>query len=189
MSGRLGRALIVVGAALLVGALSLFAWGSWDDARARDAAAGVVEALEPLLGTVDAAEGWDMAAVIVDGQDYVGVLAIPALGLELPVASTWSYEQLADGPCRYFGSVAGGDLVIAGRSYDSHFGRIGSLGVGDEVSLTCADGTVCVYEVAEIDSVGADDIDAMTSGEFALTLFTDTGGGQSRVAVRCDRVA
>jgi len=32
------------------------------------------------------------------------------------------------------------------------------------------------------------DIKEMTSGEFDLTLFTCTVGGQYRVTVRCDRV-
>lgn len=181
----------------MVGALSLFAWGLWDNARAGDVAARTMGELRAELGAdvapgspaASAAATGGMATVSVDGTDYIGYLTVPSLGLELPVASTWSYEQLADGPCRYYGSVAGGSLVIAGRSYAAHFGRLAELGVGDEVALTCADGTVYVYEVAEVDSVAAADVDAMTSGEFALTLFTDTGAGQSRVAVRCDRVA
>lgn len=138
-------------------------------------------------GSAAAAE--DMPMVDVDGRDYVGYLAIPSLGLELPVASTWSYEQLADGPCRYYGTAEDGDLVIAGRDYDAHFGRIDRLGVGDRVAFVGADGVAYEYEVAEIDSVAAGDVGAMTSSGFALTLFTDTGVGQSRVAVRCDRAS
>ena len=51
----------------------------------------------------------------------IGILEIPALDLELPVISSWSYSSLRLAPCRYSGSAYKGDLVIAAHNYQSHF--------------------------------------------------------------------
>ena len=45
------------------------------------------------------------------------------------------------------------------------------------------------YTVAELETLGKYDVEEMTSGDWDLTLFTCTYGGQSRVTVRCLRTA
>ena len=47
-----------------------------------------------------------MPTAEVEGYDYIGVLSIPVLDLELPVMDSWSYPQLKLSPCRYEGSAA-----------------------------------------------------------------------------------
>ena len=128
-----------------------------------------------------------MTEVEIDGYAYIGYLSIPALDLELPVMSEWSYPQLKISPCRYAGSTKTDDLVIAAHNYTRHFGTIKNLSPGDAVYFTDMDGMVSVYEVAEIDTLSPTDIEEMTDSGFALTLFTCTYSGQSRVTVRCDR--
>ena len=49
------------------------------------------------------------------------------------------------------------------------------------------DGFVTVYEVAEVTTLQPEAIAEMESGEYPLTLFTCTYGGQSRVTVRCTK--
>ena len=44
-----------------------------------------------------------MTEVEINGNLYIGYLSIPALNLELPIMSTWSYPQLQIAPCRYHG--------------------------------------------------------------------------------------
>lgn len=189
MRHRAGLILMAAGAALLVGALSLFAWTRWDESRAADDAASVMEQVAAAIAggeAEDPGDGYGMRAVEVDGVWYVGYLTVPALGLELPVASAWSYEQLEVTPCRYYGTARGGNLVVAGYNYDAHFGGLAGLAAGDEVLLTCADGTTYDYEVVEVGSLGAYDVDEMTSSGYDLTLFTCTSGGQACLVVRCD---
>lgn len=184
---RVALALIVAGTALLVGALSLFAWTRWDEARAADSASAVMEGLRPQVGTVEAEGDDPLPRAYVDGNWYIGYLDVPALGLELPVMTTWSYDQLRVAPCRYFGSVETGNLVIAGYNYAAHFSRISDLRTGDAVSFVGMDGTAYDYEVADVEVLAATAVDEMTAGEYGLTLFTCTPGGESRVAVRCER--
>lgn len=125
--------------------------------------------------------------VEIDGYGYVGYLTIPALGLELPVMAEWDYARLRLAPCRYSGSTKTGDLVIAAHNYARHFGSLQTLLAGDEVRFTDMDGVVTVYEVAAVEILQPTAVEEMTAGEYDLTLFTCTYGGQSRVTVRCDR--
>ena len=185
---RIGLALIAVGAALLVGALSLFAWVRWDEVRAGDSVRDVMEQLESKVGSVEPEDDDPLPRAYVDGNWYIGYVEVPALELELPVMTTWSYDQLRVAPCRYYGSVATGNLVIAGYNYPAHFGRIDKLSSGDEVRFVGMDGTEYDYEVADVEVLSDAAVDEMTAGEYGLTLFTCTPGGESRVAVRCERM-
>lgn len=127
----------------------------------------------------------EMPTSMVKGDDYIGVVEVPSLGLSLPVMSSWSYPKLRKAPCRFEGSAYSGDLIIAGHNYTRHFGRLKNLSAGTEVRFTDVAGNVFVYKVLTIEKLGSYDSDAMRSGEWDLTLFTCTYGGGSRVTVRC----
>lgn len=128
-----------------------------------------------------------MPELAINGQDYIGVVDIPALGLRLPVIGEWSYPNLKLAPCRYQGSAYLDDLIIMAHNYSSHFGAIGDLRPGDEVYFEDMNGYVFAYEVMELETLAGTETDEMTAGEWDLTLFTCTIGGQSRVTVRCQR--
>ena len=116
----------------------------------------------------------------------IGILEIPALDLQLPVISEWSYPALRLAPCRYTGSAYKGDLVIAAHNYQSHFGRLKTLSTGSEVIFTDAVGNRFVYQVAVIEALTPWSVEDMTSGEWPLSLFTCTLDSQNRVTVRCE---
>ena len=125
--------------------------------------------------------------VAVELGEYalLGVLRIPELGLALPVMSEWSYPLLTAAPCRYSGSLAGGDLVILGHSYRSHFRGLWSIEPGAAVELTDAAGAVRCYTVAAVETVPGSDAAAL-AGDWPLTLFTCTADSAHRVLVRCE---
>lgn len=201
MRNKTGTAFMILGTALVLAALSLFLWNQREAERAE---AAVEEILPQLIARIETAAPADLsggleleddditeasdgtAAVEIDGYTYMGYLSIPTLGLELPVMSEWDYTRLKVAPCRYTGSVGTGDLVIAAHNYARHFGTIKSLSVGDPVYFADIGGNVFAYQVAELDILAPTAIEEMTAGEYALTLFTCTYGGQSRVTVRCD---
>jgi sortase A len=195
-----------LGLLLLAAALALFCWNRWDAHRA---AAYVEEVLPQLAAQVEEnvtkrQEAQDTETepddlpilptieeeptlVTIDGVDYLGWVTIPDLGLELPVAWQWSYPQLRQTPCRYTGTVAENNLVIAAHNYDRHFGKLSSLSGGETVYFTDGNGNTITYEVVAVDILAPTDIAEMTAGEYDLTLFTCTYGGKSRVTVRCMR--
>lgn len=194
-----------LGAALVLAALSLFVWNGWEDR----AAGACVESVLPQLrrkiqapltpptgqspptassaGEVTFPDPYDptMTEVEIDGYAYIGYLSIPSVELELPVMSQWDDARLKIAPCRYTGSTKTDNLVLCAHNYDRHFWPIRNLAPGDAVYFTDMDGMVWQYEVVEVDILAPSDVEGMTAGEYELTLFTCTYGGQSRVTVRC----
>lgn len=197
---------MLLGAALILGALSLFLYNETEASAADEAAADrlvqIVEKIEARRDTAETQppevpnvplellepEDLVMTEVEVDGYGYIGYLSFPSLDLELPIMAQWDYTRLKIAPCRYTGTVRGEDLVLMGHNYTRHFGRLSRLAVGDSVIFTEMDGTVTAYEVVARDVLEPTAVEEMTAGDFDLTLFTCTYGGQSRVTVYCDRV-
>ena len=124
----------------------------------------------------------------IEGVLYIGYLTIPDLDLELSVASEWDYPTLDITPCRYTGSVNPDDLVISAHNYGPHFASIGTLQPGSPVYFTDMDGNVFRYRVALIEVLMPNDYTEMTRGEYPLTLFTCTSGGNYRLTVRCEQI-
>ena len=198
-----GTWLMTGGLLLIAAALFLTCFNLWDERRATNSAGEALreleavrpeeaEATEPGEAEIPAYlldPGREMPAVEVDGGRYIGVLEVPSLGLELPVMETWSYPNLRVAPCRYSGSAYQADMIVAAHNYKTHFGQLKELRPGDEVRFTDTEGNVFRYAVAELETLGKYDVEEMTSGDWDLTLFTCTYGGQSRVTVRCLRTA
>ena len=202
---KAGIFFIILGTALLLAALALFAFNQREDTTAQEAVAEVIPQLvdrireqtaqeetipEPELQIpveLLTEEDVQMPEMEVDGNGYIGYLSLPVLGLELPVLADWSYPKLNIAPCRYTGSVRGEDLVIMAHNYRSHFGNLNRLSVADTVMLTDINGRTITYEVVGKDILEPTAVEEMTSGDFDLTLFTCTYGGRSRVTVYCDK--
>lgn len=132
--------------------------------------------------------GMEMPVVTLDGADYIGTLEIPVLELTLPVMADWSYPALKTAPCRYEGSAYTGDLILMAHNYDSHFGRLKDLRPEDAVLLRDMEDNLFSYRVVELETLDADAVDYMSAGDWDLTLFTCTYGGQSRVTIRCEEI-
>lgn len=201
--GHKGRVWIAAGVLLIVAALCMAGYNLWDDARASASVSESYEQIEKLVpkgeavwqGTDSTGEicypdyvlnpDMEMPTLEIDGHAYIGTLEIPALELSLPVLSEWSYPNLKIAPCRYTGSVYQDNLVIAAHNYTRHFGSLKTVGIGDEVRFTDADGNVFSYLVSELEQLQPTAVDQMQAGDWALSLFTCTLGGQYRVVVRC----
>ena len=184
MKANRGTILMTIGLLLLAAALFLAGYNIWDEGSAQQVLDQLVSETpqpeppapeEPTPEYVLHPE-MDMPTVEIDGNRYIGRVTIPALGLELPVMSQWSYPNLKIAPCRYQGSAYTGDLIIAGHNY---------LGVGDAVLFTDADGNQFRYTVAQVETLAKTAVEEMAAGDWDLTLFTCTLGGQTRVTVRC----
>lgn len=207
--GRKGSVWIAVGLLMIAAALVLTIWNLEQSRLAGDSAVTVAEDLRQRIpdapqkdegyqqNTADSifpAETYpdyvlhpdmEMPVQTLDGNDYIGVIAIPSLELELPVMSQWSYDKLQIAPCRYQGSAYWNDLILMAHNYGTHFGKLRNLHFSDAVVFTDVDGNVFSYEVVELETLQPTDIEKMESGDWDLTLFTCTVGGQSRITVRC----
>ena len=129
----------------------------------------------------------EMPYVTVDGRDYIGMLYIVPMEKQFAVISEWSYENLDVAPCRYSGSVYLDNMVICAHNYSLHFGPLRNLKIGDQVRFTDMDGNQFRYTVSEIETLQPSMSEEMMTGDWDLTLFTCTVGGQTRLALRCER--
>ena len=200
MKADRGTAWINVGLLLIAAALFLSAYNEVASREARDSAQQVIVQLCETLPTETAAGAEEteapsvpeylldadreMPVQTINGQDYIGVLSIPSLELELPVISQWDYPSLKVAPCRYSGSLYQDNLIICAHNYASHFGKIKNLRVGDTAIFTDMDENVVSFQLAAQETIQPEDLEAMEAGDWDLTLFTCTVGGQSRVTVR-----
>ena len=201
---------MVLGVLLILGAAALAYWNQKEDDAAQKAVVQIIPQLvQQIQDNTDAEHANPQEAVVpelelqkpvallteedkkmteveLDGNLYIGYLCIPALNMELPIMSNWSYPQLQIAPCRYHGSIRGEDLVLMAHNYKSHFGPISQLEQGDEVLFVDMDGKTTFYTVVGKDILDPSAVEVMTAGEYDLTLFTCTYGGASRVTVYCD---
>ena len=122
MKANRGTVWINAGLLLIAAALFLSAYNERESHEARDSARQVIAQLCDALPTEagdDEAEPTtlpeslpdvqrEMPVKTINGRDYIGVLSIPSLELELPVISQWDYPALKVAPCRYSGSSVSG---------------------------------------------------------------------------------
>ena len=207
MRSKTGIACIILGAVLLLGAMLLAQFNRREDTAAKQAAMEVMPQLVTQLqerAAKDSTEPADvelqvplellteedkkMTEVEIDGHLYIGYISVPAVQIELPVMSSWSYPKLKIAPCRYTGSVRGEDMVLMAHNYSGHFKRISELEIGDDVFFTDMDDNEICYQVVGKDVLGSTAVEEMTAGDFDLTLFSCTYGGAARITIYCDRV-
>lgn len=196
MKANRGRGTVWINAGLLLIAAALFlsAYNEWESHEARDSARQVIAQLCDALPT-EAGEPTtlpdvrrEMPVKTINGRDYIGVLSIPSLELELPVISQWDYPALKVAPCRYSGSLYQDNLIICAHNYASHFGKLKELQPGDIVLFTDMDEHVVTFQMVERETLNPMDAEGMEAGDWDLTLFTCTIDGQTRVTIRFERV-
>lgn len=193
MRKTIGRGLIIAGVVLLLAAVGLYVYNRWEDTQAGEEAKQVAQELEKKVEeTVPDSEELlspELPVVEINGYEYVGYVSIPAIGIDLPVMSEWSYPKLKISPCRQFGSSRTDDLVIAAHNYETHFGKIGTLSASDSVIFTDMDGIENRYVVEKVEILDPTEVDAVQNSGYPLVLYTCTYGGQTRIVVFCSRAA
>ena len=194
MNKRFGLLLMFFGALLMTASMVLYLHNVRESREAGERAQQVVEQMKPAPTPVSVAEPTPtprlpkntMPIAEIDGNAYIGYVAIPTLDIELPVMADWSYEKLRVAPCRHAGATYSEDLVIAAHNYDKHFGGLKDLTTDDTVTFTDMDGDVFSYRVALVETVAPTAVEQVLDSDYALVLYTCTYGGKTRVAVFCD---
>ena len=202
-----GTSMILLGLLLIAVALFLTAYNLYDEQRAEQSALQVIDRLEDYLPLEVPTEAstepiveqapmpndapdyvlcpdMEMPVETINGIDYIGVLQIPSLELELPIASEWNYPKLKTAPCRYSGSAYLNNMIICAHNYSSHFGKLKNLSEEDVATFTDMAGNVFIYKMVERETLNPSDIEEMEDGDWDLTLFTCTVGGKTRVTIR-----
>ncbi len=196
---RKGSIFIIIGIVLLVSAAFLAGKNLIENERANKNAEEILDKLIPEViekneERINVPDAFftdtdvyrEMPVKTIDGREYVAIISIPSLNIDLPVFSEWDYDKLSYAPCRFSGSVYTKDLVICAHNYTGHFGPIDNLRLGDKVIVIDMDGNYFNYSVVEVETLDPSSVDEMISGDsWDLTLFTCTLSGATRITVRC----
>lgn len=184
---------IVIGSILCLSAVCLYGYNEIDAYWAAQDASKLLRTLEEdMLANsqqqikADEEDGV-MSSQMVDGLEIVGVISLPTVGIELPVAAQWNYDNLQKSACRYSGTAKDGRLIILAHNYRRHFGRLENVQNGDIVQFLDVNGNLYQYIVSEIAILGQNELDTLTESDSDLTLFTCTYSGQRRIVVRCQK--
>lgn len=200
MKRKAGKLLMTIGLLLIAAAFLLMVYNIWESKKAENMSEEILNQIkdgqDENVSSDDADEkplyeiypDMEMPVLTIDGVDYIGILTVPSLGLELPVAGNWSYPNLRRSPCRYKGSAYSNDMIIAGHNYSRHFGGLKNLAIGEEISFIDVDGHIFQYQVDDIETISGTAVEDMDAGEWDMTLFTCTYGGKSRVTIRCRKL-
>ena len=195
---KTGLFLLTAGVVLVFAALLLFFHNRIEDKKAGENAEKTLQQLEDAITEREAKDETDTTRAPdvssspgmpspAGAYDYIGYLDFPGYGLTMPVAATWSFPALEISPCRHTGSVYNDNLVVAGHNYNTHFGVLFELQLGDIVTFTDVDGNAFTYTVRELTSVSPDNSDAVMNRGYALTLYTCNWDTTERVTVFCER--
>lgn len=179
--------LIIVGVLCISAAGALIIYNKYLDKRAGEKSKEIIDIiqnniLKPEISNID------NNLISIDGNEYIGILTIPTLELELPIMSDWSYKKMKISPCRYYGSIETDDLVICAHSYKNLFRYISNLKPKDIVIYTDINGVDYIYEVEVIEIIDPIEIKEMIESDFDLTLFTCTNDNQNRITVRLNKI-
>lgn len=194
MRKTLGALCMAAGVVMLLWAGKLLYENRQEETSAEESAAATLTELkeaiaeENLENEQDPAQIPEMPTIEIDGNECIGYLELPTIGVTLPVISEWSYPSLRLAPCRYWGNAYNDTLVIVAHNYDRHFGKIKDMESGDPVQFVDAQGNIFRYVVSKQETLEPDAVEEMVDTEYDLTLFTCTYGGAKRVTVRLDRV-
>ena len=211
MRKKLGYILIGLGAALIISALLLLIYNQWENKQAKESSESMLADVQTAIQEqaaietpslpeepaktdekteeeVEETEPTPTKIAMINGYNYIGILNLPGLMLELPVLSDCDEVLLKIAPCRDYGDLSTNDLVIAAHNYRNHFGRLSQLKNGDEVTFTDMDGVVHHYQIEKSMMIGAGDVVLVVDSGYELVLYTCDYTNQNRIAVYCKKV-
>lgn len=129
-------------------------------------------------GTVSSSTATGYTAVTGDlyyNAGHLGTLKIPDIGLTVKIYEGTGSAALKKGAGHFSGtSIWDGNVALAGhnRGVNNHFGKIHTLALGDEITLTTKLGTR-TYEVTSVSKISVDDVSVLDgSVENTITLIT-----------------
>ncbi len=200
MSSKRSKALTVAGSLMIAAAAALALFNHVQDVesgkRAKDISERIKseivsnaqdEVIYQIPTEAEAEEFAEAPGLDLDGIEWIGLLEIPSLEIELPVSRDCNYDYMKSGLCRYSGNAARGDMIVCGHNYKSFLQNLSDISEGDEVYFTDCSGRTYKYEVSEVQLIGGWDRDELfdDADDWQLTVFTCNYSGYSRFVVRC----
>lgn len=187
---KTGKIIFVLGCLLIVCSLVLLIFLQTRTKQAEHTNAEIVQTMETILtdrkeGTKDFDRDPEMPALEINGEDFIGLLEIPAYGLKLPIGSMWDKETVLSYPCRFYGSAYDGSLIIGGYDQSGQFDFFDRIQTGTAIAITDMTGSTFSYTVNRIDRSNSAEAEVLINSEADLTLFVRDAQGLEYILLRC----
>ena len=100
---KIGKIFIIIGILLIGASLALFIKNYIDNKIAEDSSKEILSIMGKNEEEKDIIQLTSNKAnsININGDLYMGILYIPAINMELPIMSNYSYENLQKAPCIY----------------------------------------------------------------------------------------
>lgn len=187
---RNGKVMVLIGFLLVLSSLVFLLSSQLRMKHAVRANHEIVQTMETILperrqGVKDPDRNTEMPALEIGDEDYIALLEIPAFGLKLPVCDSWDKGKVASHPCRFWGTVYNGSLVIGGYDQSGQFDFFDCIYNGAVVTVTDMTGSEFSYVVNRVDHSTSAQAEVLMDGEADLTLFVRDAGLLEYIILRC----
>lgn len=181
---------LLAGLLLVLVSFGLLAVTTLQTNAAASAAAELAAELEKTMpprsvGLMDSYTNMEMPAFSLDGQDFIGTVTIPAFQTVLPIAPAWDTGKVSSFPCRFWGTVYDGSLVLGGADQKGQFDFLDQIQNGDSVLVTDMTGAQFSYRVSAIHRADSARADILLDGQSDLTIFARNARSLEYIIVRC----
>jgi len=136
---------------------------------------GPADFITSTIGQTSAISYTDVTSDLYYAGGYLGTLKIPAIGVNVKIYQGTDSATLAKGAGHFTDtSIWAGNVCVAGhnRGTNCYFGKIHTLNIGDEITLTTKLGTR-TYSVTSVEKISETDNSGTTStSDNRITLYT-----------------
>lgn len=189
---RKGTLSILLGMILILSAFAIFAYNIYENEHAKQQNDTILNQIEEkqtedLTALYRQYPDIPMPVVEIDGLHYIGTLEAPTVDLKTPILSVYDAKTMEVTPALYSGSAYLHDMLLLGHNYQSCFGKLANLKIGDELKFIDNHKNQFHYVVHDIFIAQEDEFERIQSKEepWDLTMFTCTWSGFERVVIRC----
>ena len=180
----------MLGGILIVASLGMVLFMQIRADRAVENAARLTETIRSILpparpGVMDDYTTMDMPVLQIGGQDFCGLVEIPAYGVTLPVYDSWDTAKLSAHPCRFWGSAYDGSLIIGGADQAGQFDFFDRIDNGVVVTFTDVTGAEFDYTIDVVERYDSIPADILAEEEPGLTLFVRDAYQLHYILLRC----
>ena len=187
---RRGNLFLIIGCLLVAASLALLAYSRIHGEQARKHNAETVAQIASIIpprsdGAMDSYSNMEMPVLQISGEDYIGMLDIPAFGLTLPIGSSWDTGKVTTYPCRFWGTVYDGSLIVGGADQPGQLDCLDQIWDGSVVTVTDMTGGVFRYVVSRVERSKTAAAEVLTDSGADLTLFVRDAYNLEYIIVRC----
>lgn len=157
----------------------------------RNATAQLLQQIEYLVPNAETGNPADysdaqLPVLQLDGQEFSARICFPDYGCTLPMAHHWDTRTVSKYPCRFWGSLYDGTLVVGGKDQTGQFDFFHRMDIGDIVIITDMTGVQFHFLVSRIDRSKAADSDILIQDSWDLTLFARDAQSLEYILIRCN---